>query len=228
MEWNNKRNIWVNNLVQDLKAFAKDPATFAAQYGKHTGKCCFCDIRLTDDRDGSSVEVGYGPVCAKKWNLPHLLNKVSPDIREMMLNEDIPLQNRGGATKPKKDERAERIKSNLAQYYGSENAYKHSIIRGMPPAFLYTDGVRYLAEECGAYWLLDAIASYQPKCKKHPQMRDFQIWELFKNTDNTAQLVGSWDTNKVVITQEIEYTDFPLQAIKLYLRDDILMLPQEY
>lgn len=112
VEWNKNNNgdlnvfaldpkLFLNALNKELKAFAKDPATFAAQYGKRTGKCCFCDIRLTDDRDGSSVEVGYGPICAKKWNLPHLLNKVSPDIREMMLNEDIPLENRGGG-KPKK------------------------------------------------------------------------------------------------------------------------------
>ncbi len=36
--------------------------------GKNTGNCCFCRKPLTDD---ASVAVGYGPVCAKNYDLPH-------------------------------------------------------------------------------------------------------------------------------------------------------------
>lgn len=39
----------------------------AAAFGHATGHCVFCARELTDDR---SVEVGYGPVCAGKNNLP--------------------------------------------------------------------------------------------------------------------------------------------------------------
>lgn len=49
-----------------LTAFAADPETIAAKYGKLTGRCCFCGRNLTDDR---STEVGYGPVCAGKFGL---------------------------------------------------------------------------------------------------------------------------------------------------------------
>lgn len=49
-----------------LLAFAADPETVAAKYGKLTGNCCFCGRKLTDDR---STEVGYGPVCAGKFGL---------------------------------------------------------------------------------------------------------------------------------------------------------------
>lgn len=49
-----------------LLAFAADPETIAAKYGKLTGCCCFCNRKLDDDR---STEVGYGPVCAKKFGL---------------------------------------------------------------------------------------------------------------------------------------------------------------
>lgn len=31
-------------------------------------RCSFCGLALTDE---GSVEVGYGPVCAKRWGLPH-------------------------------------------------------------------------------------------------------------------------------------------------------------
>lgn len=38
------------------------------------------------------------------------------------------------------------------------------------------DGVKYMADEAGAYWLLDIIASYQTdaKIRREP----FQVWEL--------------------------------------------------
>jgi hypothetical protein len=49
---------------------ATDPATHAREYGKLSGRCSFCQTDLTDDRSGSSVEMGYGPVCAKRYNLP--------------------------------------------------------------------------------------------------------------------------------------------------------------
>lgn len=49
-----------------LVAFAADPETVAANYGKLTGCCCFCGRSLSDDR---STDVGYGPVCAAKFGL---------------------------------------------------------------------------------------------------------------------------------------------------------------
>lgn len=50
-----------------LNRFAMDPAGVAAEYGRLTGRCCFCHIRLCDER---STAVGYGPTCASKWELP--------------------------------------------------------------------------------------------------------------------------------------------------------------
>lgn len=58
-------------LLSLLQTIAADPATAAAAYGKLSGRCSFCRTRLTDDRTGSSVEVGYGPVCARRYGLPH-------------------------------------------------------------------------------------------------------------------------------------------------------------
>lgn len=58
-----------NQVVVDfLTDFATDPVAKSAEYGKLTGNCCFCAKHL--DR-AESLEVGYGPICAKKWNLPH-------------------------------------------------------------------------------------------------------------------------------------------------------------
>lgn len=58
-------------ILSILDAVAVDPVTAAVAYGKLRGNCSFCRKLLTDDRTGSSVEVGYGPKCAKNYGLPH-------------------------------------------------------------------------------------------------------------------------------------------------------------
>jgi hypothetical protein len=49
-------------------------------------------------------------------------------------------------------------KSDLAQFTGSDNWYRHGINRNV----LFTDGAHHVAEHGGAYWLLDEIAIIQP------------------------------------------------------------------
>ena len=53
----------VQSLVSE---FATDPAAVAGKYGRLTGGCSFCNHKLDDNR---SIEVGYGPVCAKRFGL---------------------------------------------------------------------------------------------------------------------------------------------------------------
>lgn len=55
---------WV---VAALHGLAKDPAGYAKVYGQRFGNCCFCGLDL---RDGRSVAVGYGPICAENYGLP--------------------------------------------------------------------------------------------------------------------------------------------------------------
>jgi hypothetical protein len=51
-----------------LIAVAADPVTAAKAYGALLGRCSFCSLPLTDE---GSTEVGYGPICAKRYGLPH-------------------------------------------------------------------------------------------------------------------------------------------------------------
>jgi hypothetical protein len=56
-------------MIEDfLTQFAADPAGIAAAFGKKTGRCCFCNSALTDER---SLHVGYGPTCASHYELPY-------------------------------------------------------------------------------------------------------------------------------------------------------------
>ena len=56
-----------DGLVDSLRAFAQRPAEVAAAYGRLTGRCCFCNLALTDER---STQAGYGQTCAKNYGLP--------------------------------------------------------------------------------------------------------------------------------------------------------------
>jgi hypothetical protein len=55
-------------ILETLKRIASDPAKAASEYGALMGRCSFCNLPLTD---AGSVEVGYGPICASRFGLPH-------------------------------------------------------------------------------------------------------------------------------------------------------------
>jgi len=116
--------------------------------------------------------------------------------------------------------------SDLTQFCGSSEFFQHWTKR-----LVYTEGVQYMAEHGGAYWLIDAVASYQPdkRITSRPDLVDFQLWELAVAEDKTATLTMRPDSGQpAVITQEIPFTDFPLAQIKLYVCNGTLMLPSEY
>lgn len=53
-------------VCQLVKEFSENPAETAGRYGRLTGGCSFCNHGLKDQR---STQVGYGPVCAKRFGL---------------------------------------------------------------------------------------------------------------------------------------------------------------
>lgn len=53
-------------ITERLRAFAADPVGVAAEHGRLTGRCCFCNLHLSDER---STTVGYGKTCAKNYGL---------------------------------------------------------------------------------------------------------------------------------------------------------------
>jgi hypothetical protein len=121
---------------------------------------------------------------------------------------------------------ANELQANLAHFSGSCEAFAHHSRR-----IRFTEGLAYLAEKAGAYWLIDAIASYQGP-RLDAKAAGFQVWTLTV-TDGKAVLECRADTNApALVRQEIEYTDFPLASMKLYVQGEagyrMLMLPGEY
>lgn len=110
---------------------------------------------------------------------------------------------------------------NLMQFTGTEKYYSYFNLK-------LTDGVKYLADKGECWWLLDVILSYQPEYYQVP----FQLWELNidKEEDKRAAVITMReDSNtKALVTQKIPYTDFPLDYLKLYVIDRVILLPSEY
>lgn len=128
------------------------------------------------------------------------------------------------------------IESDLYQFSGTEHWYRHMT------GVLYTDGIKYMAEKGGAYWLIDEIALAQrdKKIKNNPRLKEFQLWELQVRTQqggNCATLTCKEDSNVApAYRKNIPFTDFPLKEIKIYVEQGsidgenlalIMMLPNE-
>lgn len=101
---------------------------------------------------------------------------------------------------------------------------------------MFTDGVNQLRQDADAFWLIDAIASY------HRQEK-FQVWMLkvniSKKTGVLTMRTSYKDKGEYEVTQEFEYTNFPLPEIEFYVKEGgygtaenwtpclVLMVPNE-
>jgi len=119
------------------------------------------------------------------------------------------------------------LKFDLRQFTGTTGYFRPQPL--LFPCFLLTDGTRYLAEKAEAFWLFDAIASLQahPKVKGHEKLNELQFWRLEVAEDESAVLSVEWDKEQVVYSQAIEYTDFPLKSLLLYVAPSIVKLKRE-
>jgi hypothetical protein len=121
---------------------------------------------------------------------------------------------------------ATELQNGLRNFTGTENYYRYLF------GLKLTDGVKFLADNAsnGAYWLLDVIGSHQmtPKVRKYLQTDNFQTWKLKKNDKGGCRVQCEDGNGNVITRQDIEYTDFPLDEITLYLIDGVLLLTSEY
>jgi len=113
--------------------------------------------------------------------------------------------------------------ADLHQFTGTEQWFRHGLNRKV----LYTEGVQYVAEQGGAYWLVDEIALAQAY-EKAVQATPFQVWHLTVKDDRSATLACEDGNDQVVYSKEIPFTDFPVKGIRFFFTDNVLLLPSEY
>jgi hypothetical protein len=120
------------------------------------------------------------------------------------------------------------LRVELEQFTGSVNFYRWSALF---PQHLLTDGAHYLAEKAGAFWLMDAIASWQTHANVRAE--PFQVWTLTRHAAHW-QLVADDGNGRTLAAQRIKHSDFPLESVRLfacrhdYLRGITILLPSEY
>ena len=112
------------------------------------------------------------------------------------------------------------ILQNLKHFSGTTKYYKNFF------DLLYTEGVRYLANEAKCHWLIDLIGSFQ--IGGRIRFEDFQVYTVKVKDDMSANVTVSDGDNNILAHQVIPYTDFPLDEITLWNVDGVLLLPSEY
>ncbi len=111
------------------------------------------------------------------------------------------------------------LEDELAGFIGTTQYYRNYT------GLLFTDGIKYLADQAECYWLIDLVGSYQPQLRRVP----FQLWELAVEEDRSAVVCAKEDTGEpVIVEQSIPYTDFPMQEFSFYCVDGVMMLRNEY
>jgi hypothetical protein len=111
----------------------------------------------------------------------------------------------------------------LQSFSGSERLYSHKILNSK---INFTDGVKYVVEEGHAFWILELLLSYQWQTKFSKE--SFQCWTLLKNRDESWRMTCTDGRDKLLCSQHIQYSDFPLENLRLWLIDGVCMLPSEY
>lgn len=124
--------------------------------------------------------------------------------------------------------------ADLAQHHGSDTRYRHMLNRRV----LFTDGIQHMAEAGGAYWLIDAIASYFGSAKMQKaidaddRLQWMQFWRLDVTGDSARLTMRADSGEEPAIVQKIGFTDFPLDSIDIWAGYDghywTIYLPSEH
>lgn len=127
--------------------------------------------------------------------------------------------------------------SDLRQFSGTQQLHKASILAH---GSVVTDGVKFVADTAGAYWLIDMIMSHHMTNSKLRVRDERYFWKLKKTDQGWSCICTDGGKGKAPVTlarQDFEYSDFPLDEIDIdsypYYNSEgnqtgwILMLPSE-
>ena len=117
----------------------------------------------------------------------------------------------------------EELQETLACFIGTFAYHTHKI---GDLKLLLTDGCDYIRREAESYWLFDSILAHQ--MDKTVRELYHQVWRLKKQPDETWQLICEDGNNNFIVTQKIQFSDFSLPEITIWIIDGVAMLPGEY
>jgi len=117
---------------------------------------------------------------------------------------------------------ANEILALINQASGTTAYHRYTVLPNFP---VITDGVMAVADAAGCYWLLDIIGSHQGDSRLDPA---FQVWKLAVNKVDGSAVVSGYNDARLIVRQKISYTDFPLDAMELFMMNGVILLPNEY
>ncbi|MDV7139212.1 hypothetical protein R3X28_10005 [Maribacter sp. TH_r10] len=119
------------------------------------------------------------------------------------------------------------IKEGLQHFHGSEMLYQIPLIRTR-----FTNGLKYLANVAECFWLITDVSVIAKSLlnRSHFITIDFKRLSEEKQdyTGYEAEIIYSDGNGNVFETHQYNFTDFPLDELRLYFVDNTLMLPSEY
>ena len=112
----------------------------------------------------------------------------------------------------------------LRNFTCTENYYSSPYYK-----FVYTDGVKYVAQNGSCHWLLSLISLNQSenKIRQNKYLQEIQFWTLTVDKDQSGKLVCEQDEGITILEKIIHYTEFPLPEIKFYLSNMFLYWESE-
>jgi hypothetical protein len=106
---------------------------------------------------------------------------------------------------------AEEIRANLKQFCGSTEVYR---ISSLLPDVAVTEGVKYLADAAGAYWLLTDIG-FEMMCNPSKFFNTEKVaWQLTVN-DSVGELTTLDYRGRKICSKLYSFTSFPLDKITI-------------
>ena len=110
--------------------------------------------------------------------------------------------------------------NDLDNFTGTENWYRHNLMHDT----VYTDGVKYFADQAGAYWFLDIMAT-----ELFELQQDNPFISVEMTVKDQAALITATDGNETTIwDKKISFTDCPEGTYKFFMIDNVFLLRSEY
>ena len=117
----------------------------------------------------------------------------------------------------------EEFKNNLENFYGTEKYYRLGIV-----PIVCTEGIKYFADTCECYWLLDEITI--GLYRLHQQL-GYLFVNIEVNKRHTVIITVRQDEGTPIVFQK-KIGDkcklIPTGTYMFYLMNNVLLLPDEY
>ena len=115
----------------------------------------------------------------------------------------------------------------LKHFNGSELFYQIPLIRTR-----YTNGLKYLANVADCYWLITDISVIAKSLMDKSYFITIDFKRLSEEDQDfsgyEAEITYSDGNGTIFETYRYNFTDFPLDELRLFFVDGTLMLPSEY